>query len=175
MVYFLRTVPPGYLTRSTKSFDAIIVDALSRMVNFRIDSHAYIQAQLSIAFGGLGLRNSTTHHPASFYSSVRACLPRIKSSSNSLAIHSHNLMFSARALVANVLSDDVILSSPTQSALSAALDRAQFQSLYDNADETNKARLLATKQPHAADFLFAPPIAGLGLKLSSEDWGVAVA
>lgn len=175
MVYFLRTVPPGFLTRSTKSFDAAVIDALARLVNFRIDSQAYIQAQLSIAFGGLGLRNSTIHHSASFFSSIRVCLPRIKSLTNSIAVHSHNLMFSARALLADVLSDEAILTSSSQSALSAAIDQVNFQSLYDSADDANKARLLAVKQPHASDFFFAPPIAGLGLKLSSEDWEVAVA
>jgi hypothetical protein len=95
--------------------------------------------------------------------------------SNSFARISHNQMFEVRSQIAEILSEDEIMSSSSQAALSTKIDKIQFQSLFEDADETNKARLLAVKMPHASDFLFAPPIASLGLKLTSDEWSAAVA
>ena len=43
------------------------------------------------------------------------------------------------------------------------------------SNETDKARLLAASSPHAGDWLHAPPIASVGLRLSDEAVCVAVA
>ena len=43
------------------------------------------------------------------------------------------------------------------------------------ADDVDKARLLAAASPHSGDWLHAPPIASVGLRLSDEAVRVAVA
>ena len=89
--------------------------------------------------------------------------------------HSLRLLTDARSQLSHAIPDDDPLPVFSQSLLSARLDKYEADLLFQQADNLNRARILAVRMPHAADFLFAPPIASLGLKLSSQEWSVAVA
>lgn len=175
MVYFMRTVPHGYMSEATKKFDEMTLDCLVKLISYKIDTPGYNQLQLNVSNGGLGIRNTTNHHSASFYSSLVSCLPLIKDISRSNAPYSTVLSVVARVNLSNFISWDEIANARSQADFSARIDKYQALKLYDSANEVDKARLLSSKQKHCADFLFAPPIAGLGLKLTSEEWSVAVA
>ncbi|HYN44479.1 MAG TPA: hypothetical protein VER35_00615, partial [Candidatus Limnocylindrales bacterium] len=175
MVYFMRTIPHGQMSIATKEFDAMMLDCLSLLIPYKISPPALQQLQLSISNGGLGIRNTTTHHSASFYSSISSCLPTIRSITKSTAINSVRLQVIARVDMSSYISEADIVANHSQAAYSALVDKNRALELYNNANQTDKARLLASKRPHSSDFLFAPPIAGLGLKLSSAEWNTAVA
>ncbi|HYN44590.1 MAG TPA: reverse transcriptase domain-containing protein [Candidatus Limnocylindrales bacterium] len=175
MVYFMRTVPVGYMSFVTKAFDNMILECLTNIISFKLSEPGYRQLQLNVSNGGLGIRNTNKHHPAAFYSSINDCMKMIRTLSNSIAIHSVRLSMIAAVDLFDNLPRDAIKSSSSQSMLSAHIDKAEADLLYNQADALNKARILASRRPHAADFLFAPPIAGLGLKLTSEEWSAAVA
>ncbi|MCL4419673.1 hypothetical protein M1146_06285, partial [Patescibacteria group bacterium] len=84
-------------------------------------------------------------------------------------------MIQARTALEAFIPEDVPLVDYSQSTLSAMIDKRQAELHVQNADTLNKARIIASCRPHAADFLFAPPIASLGLKLTSSEWNAAVA
>jgi hypothetical protein len=174
MVYFMRTVPYGYLDESAKKFDEVILSALSRLINFKISPSAYSQLSLSVSNGGMGLRKVSDHHPAAFFASIRACLASVRLSTKLVGLRSVKLMTIAEQQISSLISSELV-SLRTQAAISDALDKASAQRLFDSSSLSDRARLLSSSAPHAGDFLLCPPIAHQGLKLSPNEWCFAVA
>jgi hypothetical protein len=84
-------------------------------------------------------------------------------------------MVRARAALDAFIPEEDPLDDFSQSSLSARINKCQADIHFQSADNVNRARLIATSRKHAPDFLFAPPIASLGLKLNTNEWNVAVA
>jgi len=174
-VYFMRTVPSDSMPNSTSKFDEMMINCLSKLINFKIDNNAYIQLTLNISNGGLGIRKVSNHHAAAFFSSVRSCLPLIREVTSLPGIRSTRLMNQSLNLMVPSTLPSITPAMKNQSAISSAIDKVLFARLLEAASEIDKARILSTSSPHAGDFLICPPIPQLGLKLSSTEWSVAVA
>jgi len=174
MVYFMRTVPFGSLVKSSVKFDSMIIDCLSNLINFKLNTGACIQLSLGLNYGGLGIRRVSDHHAAAFFASIRSCLPSIRLCTGLSADRSIEWMNNSQtSLVPNIIQDLTPLKS--QSAISEAIDKVSFNKLLDSLLPVDKARILSASAPHAGDFLVCPPIALLGLKLSPQEWSLAVA
>eukprot|EP00971_Amphidinium_carterae_P222950 4424118-Amphidinium_carterae.1 len=57
----MRTVPQPYLEPALATFDEAVRAALGAVVGQEVPLYAWMQAQLSIAKGGLGLRSPVLH------------------------------------------------------------------------------------------------------------------
>jgi hypothetical protein len=132
MVYFMRTVPFGFLDESAKKFDESVLSALSRLINYKISPSAYSQLALSVSNGGMGLRKVSDHHPAAFFSSIRACLASVRLSTKLVGLRSVKLMTIAQQQLSNSISSE-LHSLRTQAAISDALDKASAQRLFDSS------------------------------------------
>jgi hypothetical protein len=172
MMYFMRTVPVGFMPDASFRFDELMLDAMSKLIGFKISPDAYSQLVLSISQGGLGLRKVADHHAAAFFSSIRACLPKVQEFGFNGVRSTRLLLDAENALVPNFLAD--LLPLKSQSAISAAIDKSLFDRLFQSSSSLDQARLLSCSAPHAADFLVCPPIANLGLKFLPAEWSLAV-
>lgn len=173
MIYFMRCVPLDSMVNAAARFDALILSCLSKLINFKITPDAYTQLSLNVSNGGLGLRKVSDHHPAAFLASIRACLPIVRELTGLVGVRSAGAMARAEALLQPYALD--LSKLHTQADISAAMDGFVLNRLLQASSEVNCARLLSSASPHAGDFLFAPPIPGLGLKLLPVEWSLAVA
>ena len=73
LVHLARTTPPPSLCiDSLKSFDVEVRQCFALCLALSIPDSNWDQAQLSLSFGGLGLRSLARHSPAAFISSLAA-------------------------------------------------------------------------------------------------------
>ena len=53
-------------------FDSLVREALNKILCSNVDDTAWLQAQLPVSMGGLGLRSAANHSSVAFLSSVHA-------------------------------------------------------------------------------------------------------
>ena len=93
---------------------------------------------------------------------------------NLSGFYSTSLMVSAKKSFIPSLISELTPVMVNLSSISSAIDDALFQKLLLASNPQDKARLLSASAPHAGDFLICLPIPDLGLKLSKNEWSVAV-
>ena len=184
MVYYIRVIPHDYLPTATRSFDTFILNFINGLMPTTLTPQATTQLQLNMKNGGLGFRNSTTHHAAAYYSSLSSCLNMVAhvfrpDSATKLGVVpfipsvSILLQKSARdSLLLQIPSD--LLTSTSQKILSGQIDRFNYLDLLNSSDPLSQARLRSTAQPHANAYLRALPIASLDLLMTNQEWSTAV-
>jgi hypothetical protein len=160
-----------------QQFDDILRDGLSAILNISLTDDQWVQASLPVSSGGLGIRSATMLAPSAFLASaagtsdLQVCIisnigatvsdPAVQSS-----LDAWNVLSNATAPVGP---EAAIQRSWDAGCISAALTR-----LTANAtDAVSQARLLAAQSAHSGDWLKAPPITAVGLRLSDEAVRVA--
>ena len=130
---------------------------------------AWQQAQLSLKYGGLGLRPVSLHSCAAYIASV--CATDSAMQDNRHLIHGIDTF---NALVSP--EDTVTLVSPPvhQRTLYSNLDLLSVltESLLNISSLANKARLLSASAPHASSWLTVVPTVELGVHLDPSELGV---
>ena len=120
-----------------------------------VSDTAWKQAQLSLRFGGLGLRSLPCHAAAPFISSL--------SSSGLGKLHNLHLQqavtdYNSKVASHNAITVESVLASPIpQRELSSKIDEEQFKSLLEASSPANKARLLSISAPHSPSWLSVLP------------------
>ena len=120
-----------------------------------------VHAQLSLSFGGLGLRSLARHSPDAFISSLAAsgC-----ASPGNLHLQKAVASFNNQVSMLNSITVEAALAVPPyQHTLSIKLDNHLFQSLHSSASPVNKAHLLSVCAPNAGSGISVVPSTGLGL------------
>ena len=72
LIHLARATPPSLCVDSLKSFDDEVRKCFASCLVLSIPDSNWHQAQLSLSFGGLGLRSLALHAPAAFISSLAA-------------------------------------------------------------------------------------------------------
>jgi hypothetical protein len=153
-------------------FDELLRSCLSSILNVSLDDDQWSQASLPVNNGGLEIRRTHQLAPSAFLASAHGVAPIV---SNILPDRFHGVEdpFTGQALS----SWSKLCSSPmpTGSLLSSqrAWDRAVITQTSDYllstaADDYTRARLRAASAPHSGDWLKAPPITAIGLRMSDE-------
>ena len=133
---------------------------------------AWLQAQLSLSRGGLGLRSLSSHAAAAYIASL--CSSDF-SSLSSLHLTSAIGKFNSSVSPSDVVSvDSLAQQPPIQKALSAKIDDFQFNQLFNSSSLADRARLLSISSPHASSWLSVVPSEGLGLHLNLDQFQVAI-
>jgi len=160
-------------------FDNTLRAALSAILNLDLNDDQWAQASLPVRNGGLGIRSAQKLAPSAFLASAASTLKLQQS-----------ILPPSIQILADKCTETVELSWATLSGASKPTSKQScIQKAWDGlasanqvtrilsgtSSDTEKARLLAASSPHTGDWLHAPPIASVGLRLSDEAVRVAVA
>ena len=178
LLYLLRTADCSG-NQLLDVFDSTLRAGLSKVLNVDLNDDQWLQASLPVGDGGLGIRSAKMLAPSAF----------LASAASTLALQQSILPDSISSL-----EDPTVASAETRwSSLSGSVQPASeeqhIQKAWDKpvtgnhqalvfsraSDDVDKARLLAAASPHSGDWLHAPPIASVGLRLSDEAVRVAAA
>ena len=129
------------------------------------------QASLPVRRGGLGFRSAAILAPSAFLASAVSTL---EIQDAILAFHNPEDPQFAKAISAwqtlTKESPPIQVSQHKQRSWDDAIVKEIYFNLLVNAtSDLDKARLMSMKQPHAGDWLLAPPITSVGLRLSDEE------
>ena len=188
--HLLRTVPPRAAATEWARFDTGLRLALGGITRTSVPDAAWLQATLPVRLGGLGLRETSTVHPAAFLgccSAARDLVGFLMSSTTHSSISveaapstAAPLRFpgedTAREAFLSHLSTppDLDLTSSRQGRLQAALDEAAHCKLRSAACLRDLARLTATSAHHAGAWLRALPAPALGLAMLPHEHVLAL-
>jgi hypothetical protein len=131
-----------------------------------------------VQLGGLGLRSACMLAPSAFLASAAAKLELqneiLPSRFHQLSDHCRNEALDVWSQSANIL-EPVEPADKIQRVWDAAITSAAYSNLLTRSgSEIDTARLLAASAPHSGDWLQAPPITAIGLRLTDEMIRVAV-
>lgn len=161
------------------TFDNTLRSGLSSILNVDLSDIQWLQASLPVRHGGLGIRSAQMLAPSAFLAS---------------AASTHDLQQSILPQCIGTLDDESLAAvetswislsnSPKPDAESAHIQRAWDKLVAERYEgmvwshataDIDRARLLAASSPHSGDWLAAPPITSVGLRLSDEEIRIAVA
>ena len=174
--YVLRTSPcAGHPTLS--HCDDLLRKALSVVVNVQLSDDQWLQANLPVCLGGLGIRNLSMLAPSAFLSSAAATLDLQDSILVRCSVSACSDIGRCLSVWSSLSSSDYPLgpASHKQRNWDQKVCQTLFSSLLNRqVDPVDKARLLAVSAPHSSDWLQALPISSCGLRLSNEAVRVSV-
>ena len=153
-------------------FDIDVRHCFSQCTAVDTSDETWLQAQLSLSRGGLGLRSLSSHAVAAYIASL--CSSDFGSLS-SLHLTSAIRKFNSSVSPSDVVSvESLAQRPPIQKALSAKIDDFQFNQLFNSSSLADRARLLSISSPHASSWLSVVPSEGLGLHLNPDQFQVAI-
>ena len=175
LLYLLRTAPTFNEPDSLKELDVCWRAALEEVCNVTLTDTGWCQATLPCRLGGLGIPSPEAVAPAAFLASV----------------HSTRSLVGALLGVDNLPSDELTsnacevwsqishIQSPQnnlckQASWSAPIHDRFLERLYLATDSQTISRLEGCRAPGAGDWLNALPSGTLGLRLSNEQFSIAV-
>ena len=156
LAHLARATPPSLSIKALELFDIDVRHCFSQCTAVDTSDEAWLQAQLSLSHGGLGLRSLSSHAAAAYIASL--CSSDF-SSLSSLHLTSAIGKFNSSVSPSDVVS---VESQPQiQKALSAKIDDFQFNQLFNSSSLADRARLLSISSPHASSWLSVVPSEGL--------------
>ena len=177
LLYTLRTSPCAGNPLLT-NFDGTLRNGLSAILNVHLSDDQWIQASRPVQHGWLGLHSACMLAPSAFLASAAATLDLqnaiLPSPFHQLSDHYGREALDIWSKSANI-PEPVNPANKIQKVWDAAITSASYRSLLTRSgSETDTARLLAASAPHSGDWLQAPPITAIGLRLTDEMIRVAV-
>ncbi|KAL5515153.1 hypothetical protein EMCRGX_G000280 [Ephydatia muelleri] len=173
LVHLARSTPPSYIADGLALFDKDVRQCFSECTALDTSDIDWMQAQLSLSRGGLGLRSLACH-------SVTAYLASLSSSgfdkSFNLHLSESIALFNELVPAADSITEELLATSNLrQHTLSSKIEDQQFQQLFDLSSPAHRARLLSVSSRHAASgWLTVIPSPGLNLHLEPNEFQVAI-
>ncbi|KAL5457666.1 hypothetical protein EMCRGX_G034950 [Ephydatia muelleri] len=172
LVHVSRTTPPSLSSEALRAFDGETRSCFSACLAADVTDAAWQQAQLSLSFGGLGLRSLALHSSSAFLASFSALGV---GNTNNLYLQQCLIIFNSQVSHTDAVTiESVLADQPRQRSLSQKLDGHLFETLLMSSSPANKARLLSASAPHASAWLSVAPSVGLNLHLHSPEFQTAV-
>ncbi|KAL5488770.1 hypothetical protein EMCRGX_G017763 [Ephydatia muelleri] len=172
LVHLARSTPPSYVADGLALFDKDVRQCFSECTALDTSDIDWMQAQLSLSRGGLGLRSLSCH-------SVAAYLASLSSSgfvkSFNLHLSESIVLFNELVPAADSITEELLATSNLrQHTLSSKIEDQQFRQLFDLSSPAHRARLLSVSSRHAASWLTVIPSPGLNLHLEPNEFQVAI-
>ena len=158
-------------------FDELQRAILGRISNCELSDQHWMQANLPVRCGGLGIRSVALLAPSAFLASAAATLP------TQTALLPVNFQPRDGFVEGVVGIWSAKYSCPTSDASRAVKQRSWDEASIQHAlqcllgscsDDISKARLLAAQAPHSGVWLNAMPVSSCGLRLDDEAVRVAI-
>ena len=178
--YLLRTSPAYRCTDWLDVIDKIVRQTLVDVTNVGVSESAWLQASLPTRFGGLGVRSVASLALPCYVSSMKSCLSLSSLICPAVGhvggfVELGEALRSMRMLIVRDCELPSGNSEMSQRAWDDILSNQYFGSLMENANQIDRARLLAASAPHSGAWLQATPLPDLGLHLDDEAVRVNVA
>ena len=171
VLHMLRT-SPCFLSPALQEFDSLLRSLLGTILNINLTDPAWTQASLPIGMGGLGVRSTTLLAPSAFLVSaagsahlVHQILPQ--------RLHNSPCPVTEEALNSWYQGHDAPPPSGPDAFRQKAWDLPRVTNAAEGLlraapDETARARLLASQRKETGEWLQAPPMSALGLRMQDE-------
>ena len=173
LVHLARSTPPALVSEGLASlFDAEVRRHFCDTVAIDPSDSEWLQVQLSLSRGGLGLRRLALHCSAVYLASVNKA--GYSAPLDEFALQAVTL-FNSLVPPANSISEESLLEPcSSQKDLSSRIDDHQFDQLCLISTPTNRARLLSVASCHASSWLAVIPSRGINLSLDPDKFQVAL-
>ena len=155
-----------------ETFDAEVRKCLSAITNVDYGDIQWLQATLPVRDGGLGIRRASQLAPSAFLASAFGCsdlisaiLPQRLSSSTDPLLAQAQQAWSSASTVSHTL---VSLSGSQRAWDTPIIDECKRVLFLNAPNDVARARLLAVMAPHTGDWLHAPPLSAVGLRLEDD-------
>ena len=171
LLYILRTSPCSG-NHLLKKFDMALREVLTKILNIDLDDIQWTQANLPVNASGLGIKRAVKLAPSAILTSAASTLSL------------QNLILPSRT--ASIPDIDVRDASSTWTIFAEVpespdevrhIGKVWNRPVISNqlaeispqlSSEVDKARILSASPPHSGDWLMAPPITSIGLRISDE-------
>ncbi|KAL5516253.1 hypothetical protein EMCRGX_G001539 [Ephydatia muelleri] len=170
LVHLARSAPPSHIAEGLALFDKDVCQCFAECTAVDAADVEWMQAQLSLSRGGLGLRSLSSHCVAAYLASI-----------SSSGCDKWNLLVEPIELFNGLVpAEDAITletlatSNMRQHSLSGKIEDQQFRQLFHISSPANRARLLSISSRHAASWLTVVPSPGLNLHLEPNEFQIAV-
>ena len=182
MMFTLRAVETMAHREILEDYDRVTREAIGRIMGVPLTDRQWLQANLPVSMGGLGLRTAEDHAPAAFSSSYLSSQPLLRSLLQTPAEEATvplspdllNLLTELRGEESTMAS----LEGLPQKQLSFEIDKvlaSQLNVILDNEGEVRElARLASVSLPHSGAWLNVIPSPALGLHLRASEYTVAL-
>jgi len=176
LLHILRSSPCASHA-SLEEFDDTLRNCLSQMLNVTLNDQQWMQASLPVKDGGLGIRRVAQVAPSAFLASasaaallIAAILPnRLASTLDTSISQTLTVWTSGR----NISPPLLPATSKQKEWDRPIINWQKDQLLSTSPDEVSRARLLAVFSPHSGDWLNAPPLTAVGLRMNNETIRIA--
>ena len=180
--FLLRTVNTSYFASLLKQFDALVREALIRILGAPVDDPQWLQAKLPISLGGMGLRGAEDHASSAHVSSL------LSSYTLTIQLQGGQDENTTGIVLPQQLLEDISLRTGedasveslwglSQKMLSFKVDNQNLsllmQQLENGASVREVARLKSLGLPYSGAWLLTPPIPALGLHLKPSEFTLA--
>ena len=155
-----------------ETFDAEVRKCLSAITNVDYGDIQWLQATLPVRDGGLGIRRASQLAPSAFLASAFGCsdlisaiLPQRLSLSTDPLLAQAQEAWSSASTVSHTL---VSLSGSQRAWDTPIIDECKRVLFLNAPNDVARACLLAVMAPHTGDWLHAPPLSAVGLRLEDD-------
>ena len=169
LVHLARSTPPSLVSEGLALFDEEAHRYFTDCVAIDASDSDWLQVQLSLSRGGLGLCKLALHCSAAYLTSIikAGCADQFTMQ----AITTYNSLVPPES---SVSVESLIDFGLSQKNLSSRTDDHQFDQLYLTSSPANRARLLSVSSCHASSWLAVILSKGLNLSLEPEEFHVAL-
>jgi len=159
-------------------FDRLLREGLSTILNVDLDDDRWLQASLPVRDGGLGVRCASTLALSAFLASAASTS---ELQARILPTESAEIPYDLQNTALEAWKAVTGADPPTGTSTHLQkewdirfTDKAWTGLLESTSYPRDRARLLASRAPHSGDWMLAPPVTALGLRLSDEEVRIAV-
>ena len=172
LVHLARSTPPALVSEGLALFDAEVCRHFCDTVAIDPSDSEWLQVQLSLSRGGLGLRRLALHCSAAYLASVNkgGCSGTL----DEFTLQAVTLFNSLVPPASSISEESLLEPCLSQKDLSSRIDDHQFDQLCLTSTPANRAHLLSVTSYHAFSWLAVIPSRGLNLSLDQDKFKVAL-